>query len=522
FAEAPEAGGLIEFLAARESVLDARTARDLAQHAVAAEAARQEALRRRFAELLPMGQCPSLAAALAAAQQIVERRAATKRERDRVRAALETLRRHYRQALFEREAAAKAFANWRADWRECLVTLKRPPGEGPAAVEKAIELIEEAHRERGKLAELERRIAGMKQNIADFTARVAALIDRAAPDLCGQPAETAATELRRRLEISRDSEARRIGLFGQEREARAKLEEARDRHGRAAAVIEALRREIGGASDEEIADRIALADRRRAAEAELKKVEERLVAIGDGWPIDRLRSEVAAIPPEVVDAELARLQLDADRLSTEREEAAREEQRLCDELRHIGAGEHAIDAEERRQAAIAALTRISAEALLYHAAACLLQQAVERLREVGDSGLVRRIGEVFARMTGGAYAGIVADEDEQQTPFLIALEADRTTAKRIEQLSEGTRDQLFLTLRLVMLEDYARKAPALPFIADDLLQTFDDYGRAANALAALADLSRHVQVIVLSHQRRLIDIARVLPAGTVNCCELAA
>jgi uncharacterized protein YhaN len=73
-----------------------------------------------------------------------------------------------------------------------------------------------------------------------------------------------------------------------------------------------------------------------------------------------------------------------------------------------------------------------------------------------------------------------------------------------------------------MLEDYAQRAPAPPFIADDLLQTFDDYSRTANALAALADLSQHVQVIVLSHHRRLADAARGLPDGTISVCDLAA
>jgi uncharacterized protein YhaN len=100
--------------------------------------------------------------------------------------------------------------------------------------------------------------------------------------------------------------------------------------------------------------------------------------------------------------------------------------------------------------------------------------------------------QFFVRITGGAYAGIVADEDKNGTPFLIAIEKDGTSTKRIDQLSEGTRHQLFLALRLVMLEDYAAKAPTPPFIADDLLQTFDDYGRTTNALAALADLSKHV------------------------------
>jgi hypothetical protein len=40
--------------------------------------------------------------------------------------------------------------------------------------------------------------------------------------------------------------------------------------------------------------------------------------------------------------------------------------------------------------------------------------------------------------------------------------------------------------------------------------------------SALADLSHHAQVIVLSHQRQLIAVARALPAGTVNVCALAA
>jgi hypothetical protein len=59
---------------------------------------------------------------------------------------------------------------------------------------------------------------------------------------------------------------------------------------------------------------------------------------------------------------------------------------------------------------------------------------------------------------------------------------DRTTTKGVDQLSEGTRDQLVLALRLVMLEDYAEEAPALPFIADGMLQTLDASGAAAGCL----------------------------------------
>ena len=54
----------------------------------------------------------------------------------------------------------------------------------------------------------------------------------------------------------------------------------------------------------------------------------------------------------------------------------------------------------------------------------------------------------------------------------------RTSARRWTELSEGTRDQLYLALRMEALRGHCQSAMAVPFIADDILQTFDD-GRAA-------------------------------------------
>lgn len=63
--------------------------------------------------------------------------------------------------------------------------------------------------------------------------------------------------------------------------------------------------------------------------------------------------------------------------------------------------------------------------------------------------------------------------------------------KRVDPPSEGFRDQLFLTLRLVMIEGYAAETPPLPLVADDLLQTFDD-DRTAYAYQVSACRRRYV------------------------------
>jgi len=110
-------------------------------------------------------------------------------------------------------------------------------------------------------------------------------------------------------------------------------------------------------------------------------------------------------------------------------------------------------------------------------------------------------------------------QDDGTERVLVALEADGTTVKQVGELSEGSRDQLFLALRIAALEAYVRDNPPLPFIADDVLQTFDD-ARAAAALRALLDLSAFVQVIVLTHHPHVQALAGALPAGTVHTVGL--
>jgi uncharacterized protein YhaN len=519
-----EAGDLRDILAARQNILDIRAMRDEAQAALGTEMRRQDSELRKFIALLPAEKCRSLADALAAARQAIDLSDKVARQRSGIEARLAEIRRSRQHAENEHKAVLSELAEWQSRWQACLSCLKRPVDEAPPAAEKAIELIDEAHRHNDRLRDLDHRIAGMKHNIAEFEAAIAALVGNIALDLQDRPSESAAEELRRRLAEQREIRTRRDQLLKQRLTAADRLDEAKRRLGEARTSRQALRAEIGGACDEEAEARIGLAFRRAAAEQELAEIDAQLLQIGDGLPIEALEKEAGLGPGrETIDGTLAGLRAEIERISDERVTTAGDEERLSSELRRIENGIDAIEAEERRQAGIAAAVRISEEALLYHAAACLIRHGMERLRDLGEEGLVRRIGELFGRMTGGAYAGVAADEDGKGTPYLIAIEADGTTAKRFdEQLSDGTRDQLFLALRLVMVEEYASKAPALPFIADDLLQTFDDYGRTAHALATLADLSRHAQVIVLSHHRQLAEIAKGLPPGTVNLCQLAA
>ena len=129
-----------------------------------------------------------------------------------------------------------------------------------------------------------------------------------------------------------------------------------------------------------------------------------------------------------------------------------------------------------------------------------------------------RLSETFSAVTGGAYRLETRDGDEGEE--LHAVEhAYPQERKSLDDLSEGTRDQLYLALRMVALRDHCASATALPFIADDILQTFDD-ARAIATLRALGELSDDLQIIVLTHHTHLASVAAELGDSRVQLLSL--
>ena len=84
----------------------------------------------------------------------------------------------------------------------------------------------------------------------------------------------------------------------------------------------------------------------------------------------------------------------------------------------------------------------------------------------------------------------------------------------MEGLSEATRDQLFLSLRVAAIERFCRENEPLPFIADDLFMTSDEE-RVLPLLHILAELGRTTQVIAFTHHRHVVDIAKDLTTAGV-------
>ncbi|MGH7750968.1 MAG: ATP-binding protein, partial [Candidatus Dormibacteria bacterium] len=135
----------------------------------------------------------------------------------------------------------------------------------------------------------------------------------------------------------------------------------------------------------------------------------------------------------------------------------------------------------------------------------LLQEAVRRFKERSQAPMLKSASGYFAQITGNEFEGLIND-DSNESP-VIAAKRPGGAILSVEAMSDGTRDQLYLALRLAALKLQRERGVDLPVILDDVLMASDDV-RAGCIFKALADFSASGQVIVFTHHDHLCDVAR--------------
>lgn len=129
------------------------------------------------------------------------------------------------------------------------------------------------------------------------------------------------------------------------------------------------------------------------------------------------------------------------------------------------------------------------------------------------------------RLTNGRYTRVWSPLGED----ILHVDDAQGQSLPVKSLSRGTREQLFLSLRLALVGTYARRGAALPLVLDDVLVNFDA-PRAKAAAEVLRDFARagH-QLLVFTCHDHILHLfqslkvhARRLPSRTEAVAESAA
>ena len=145
----------------------------------------------------------------------------------------------------------------------------------------------------------------------------------------------------------------------------------------------------------------------------------------------------------------------------------------------------------------------------------LAAELVERLKAKYERQTqpetLRVASKFLQQLTRGRYQSVWAPLGSRR----LCVRDDRESVFEVDQLSGGTREQLYLAVRLALVEQFAQQGINLPMVLDDVLVNFD-HGRTELAVETLLEFSqrRQQQLLVFTchlHLAHLFESKGVEP-----------
>ncbi|MHB1291658.1 MAG: ATP-binding protein, partial [Sulfuricella sp.] len=441
------------------------------------------------------------------ATRVQERRNTLANQKIRAEAAIPELNSRVGQAR-------AAIDTWRAELQKNLALAHLPPDENTGTIAGALALFERMDQHLQKIRDIRvNRIDMMRRDLNNFADTAKSLAADIAPAIAKEDPAQIALNLESRLkqELSASQELGR--LKAELEKAAEQATAARSRIAEAKASLQPLFHLSGMMENDGLRAAIANSDRLRSLTSEIDQAIKQLLQAGDGLGREVLKSEFEAIDATTISIRLSEIKLQVDEAVGQQNRLSGEQNSADTELGKIAGQDEAARAESQRQEALARMSNAVERYIKVYTAAKLLRWSIERFRESKQGPMLARASEVYCGLTQGAFNRLVVDYESEP----LKLSGQRATGELvdIEGMSEGTRDQLYLALRLAALELHLEQTAPLPFIADDLFINYDN-GRAKAGLEALAKLSKMTQVIFLSHHEHLVPVAQSVFGEKLN------
>ncbi|SDC24698.1 Uncharacterized protein YhaN [Paenibacillus sp. UNCCL117] len=414
-----------------------------------------------------------------------------------------------RLAALEDQAArhARAGEPRAARWRDWLRAHALPEAASPDAALELLALAEAALAEQQRLRRLEARLSALAGEAAAFAAAAQQLLGpEAAAAGAGAALRARQLELRRALE--REAEAAQ--LRARQDELRRKSALLAQQAGRVAERAAELYAAAGAADGPSLRRRCQQAQRRRELAAAARQEAAALRALlGEAW--ERALPELGGEGGFELDQAQAAVDAARDEQRRSLEEAREARGRMRFELERLAEGSQHAEALQLVEECRAEVLRLTGQWAVHALCQQLLTRTKSMFEQDKQPSVMRRASASFSRLTAGKYTRILSPIGEQRVLAELADGQLVETAK----LSRGTAEQMYISIRFALIDEYAAAGVRLPMIIDDLFVNFDDE-RLMRGLELLGDVSERGQLLLFTcHQHVLQAYAGRFPSGSV-------
>ena len=453
-------------------------------------------------------QITSLVTLIDHAQDVIDETQELKNQRHYLEKQIKQLEQEQQQLLAAQAQLAAIVEQWQTEWTTALTPLQLPVDTLPDVVRDVLDTLDQANHKLEKAKGLKRRVDLMNRDAEAFQSDVAALLNIVAPELLHEKVEHSVPTLANGLNQAEKDATRYAELEKNLRLEKKRLTEARKIIQTAQTQLQILldQAHCQDLVDLEFAEQTS--EQKKALQRQLNEIEQYLLEQGEGLSLEELTQAADEVEIDALPHELEQVKTQIQQLEKERSEviATLGEQRVL--LKQMDGNDAAAQAAEEAQLALSEIRALSERYMQLHLASVVLRQAIEKYREQHQGPLLQRASELFQRLTLGSFMGLkVGYQGNDDEPILLGLRANDNLGVSTSGMSDGTRDQLYLALRLASIENYLTTHSPLPLVLDDILINFDD-ARSQATLEILGELSRTTQILFFTHHQHLVKLAQ--------------
>ena len=408
----------------------------------------------------------------------------------------------------------KALEQWESRWKTLIVKHGFKADETTKVVTGILEQSREIFAKESDLNDKLARIEQIGNANESFEKELTTLLELAAPDLVGISPIEASSKLHEIFEKAKSDRTEKKALqevltknditLKQEKAALSGFENS----------LEKLCQQQGCASSDELRIREGKSDEFRELKSKISNVEEKLISTGRGNLEEIIKAAEGSIL-EDVESDLIDIKGSFETSEIDKSEIDQEIGLRRSQLSEIDGSDNAAKLADEAEVLITRLQKQSAEYITLTIALKILNEEIESFRKENETPLLTRANELFPQLTQNSFAGLEISYEGDE-PMLVGV---RQNGRHVppEGMSDGTRDQMFLALRLAALEIGIEGAEPLPFIVDDILIQFDD-DRARATLRVLKEVSKKTQILFFTHQARHVELVNEI--GGIPVYEL--
>ena len=421
-------------------------------------------------------------------------------------ARLQEIENEQRATLAERNSAQMELDAARQRWISAVRTAGLPDGMTPRQVKDLLDNCERIEEMRLRLERARNEYSERTREQQMLHGRIGALVVQVDPDLeHEEPIEIVRTLASRLFEQAGLRERRHQVVMQLRRLHKQKL-----RHDSAVTRLRRKRRafldQLGVRDAEElqlrIADQIELGNLHKQRTMLQREIDAGLAGRFREEEIQPLLEPVTVA--DQLDAKLEQIRRRIRETEHRRTERLESRGRLQVQIQTLaadsGASEKLVELEQTDRALRQVVRRWKTLAVAHGA----LERVRQNYEQTRQPETLREASEYMKRFTRGRYVRV-------WTPLrddVLFIDDQHGRSFLVEQLSRGTREQLFLCLRLALAASYARRGIAMPLVFDDVFVNFDTR-RSEAAIEVLEDFAKagH-QIFVFTCHEHIAEIFR--------------